>query len=46
MSEATAIAGIEAEKTTGEAYDLNGRKMSGQMKKGIYVIDGEKRVMK
>ena len=44
--EATAIAGIEVEKTTGEAYDLNGRKMSGQMKKGIYVIDGEKRVVK
>jgi len=46
LSEATAIAGIEAEKTTGEAYDLNGRKMNGQMKKGIYVIDGEKRVVK
>ena len=46
LSEATAITGIEVEKTTGEAYDLNGRKMSGQMKKGIYVIDGEKRVVK
>ena len=46
MSEATAIANIEAEKTTGETYDLNGRRMSGQMKKGIYVVDGEKRVVK
>ena len=27
-------------------YDLNGRRMSGQMKKGIYVIDGEKRIVK
>ena len=47
MSEATAIAGVETEKVaTGEAYDLNGRKVTGQMKKGIYVIDGEKRIMK
>lgn len=46
MNEATAITGVVAEKTNGEAYDLNGRKMSGQMKKGIYVIDGEKRVVK
>ena len=46
FSEATAIAGVNAEKATGEAYDLNGHKMSGQMKKGIYVIDGEKRIVK
>ncbi len=46
MSEATAIAGVEAEKATGETYDLNGRKVSGQLKKGIYVVDGEKRIMK
>ena len=47
MSEATAIAGVESVKAAnGEAYDLSGRKMNGQMKKGIYVVDGEKRVMK
>lgn len=46
MSEATAIAGIEATKATGETYDLNGRRVSGQMKKGIYVVDGEKHVVK
>ena len=47
MSEATAIAGVETEKVNnGDAYDLNGRKMNGQMKKGIYVIGGEKRIMK
>lgn len=47
MSEATAIAGVKAEKVaTGETYDLSGRKMSGQMRKGIYVIDGEKVLVK
>lgn len=47
LSEATAIAGVQTEKvTTGETYDLNGRKVSGQMKKGIYVIDGEKVLVK
>ena len=46
MSEATAIAGIEAEKATGETFDLNGRKMSGQLKKGIYVVDGKKELVK
>lgn len=46
MSEATAIAGVEAVKATGETYDLSGRKVNGQQKKGIYVVDGEKRLMK
>lgn len=47
MSEATAIAGVQAEKVaTGETFDLSGRKVSGQMKKGIYVIDGEKVLVK
>lgn len=48
MSEATAIAGVQAEKVaTGETYDLNGRKVNGQMKRGgIYVVGGEKRVIK
>jgi hypothetical protein len=47
MSEATAIAGVKTEKvSTGETYDLSGRKVSGQMKKGIYVVDGEKVLVK
>ena len=47
MSEATAIAGVETQKVaTGETYDLSGRKINGQMKKGIYVIDGEKVLVK
>jgi len=27
-------------------YDLNGRKVNGQLKKGVYIIDGRKRVVK
>lgn len=47
MSEATAIAGVKSEKVaTGDTYDLNGRKVNGQMKKGIYVVGGEKILVK
>lgn len=47
MGEATAIAGVTASKpAAGEAYDLNGRKVSGQMKRGVYVVDGGKRLVK
>ena len=46
MGEATAIAGVETGKAAGETYDLSGRRVSGQQKKGIYIVDGEKRLMK
>lgn len=46
MSEVTAVTGITRQQTTAELYDLSGRKVSGNAKKGIYVVGGEKTVVK
>ena len=43
MSEVTAVTGIKKSQTEGaEYYDLGGRKVNGTMKKGVYVVGGEK----
>lgn len=43
FAEVTAIVGVEkAQAGNATFYDLNGRKVNGQMKKGVYVKDGEK----
>lgn len=43
MGEITAIKGIEKSQADVDTYyDLNGRKMTGQARKGIYVVGGEK----
>jgi hypothetical protein len=47
MSQVTAIADVQnVKKTNGVVYDLSGRKVNGQTTKGIYVVDGEKRIQK
>ena len=43
MSEVTAVTGIKKSQIEGaEYYDLSGRKVNGTMKKGVYVVGGEK----
>jgi hypothetical protein len=42
MSEVTAIVGVEQVKQSADCYDLSGRKVIGQAKKGIYVVGREK----
>ena len=46
--EATAIKGIDADKQmgNGNVYNLKGQKVSGQLKKGVYVVDGKKVAIK
>ena len=46
--EATAINGIAADKKlgNGNVYNLKGQKVSGQLKKGVYVVDGKKVAIK
>jgi hypothetical protein len=47
FAEVAAIVGVEnAQAGNGTVYDLNGRKVNGQTRKGIYVVDGEKVIMK
>ncbi|MBP5339369.1 MAG: hypothetical protein J6Z14_08745 [Prevotella sp.] len=47
LGELTAIEGVEAAKAAnGIYYDLNGHKMNGQLKKGVYVKDGGKVLVK
>jgi len=36
----------EVERKIENYYDLNGRKVNGQLKKGVYIIDGRKVVIK
>lgn len=45
---ATAIKGIDTDKQmgNGNVYDLKGQKVSGQLKKGVYVVDGKKVAIK
>ena len=43
LGEVTAIAGVEKTREAADTYyDLGGRKVQGQAKKGIYVVGGEK----
>jgi len=43
MGEVTAITGVEKTRVASDTYyDLGGRKVQGQAKKGIYVVGGEK----
>lgn len=46
--EATAISGIAADKQlgNGNVYNLKGQKVSGQLKKGVYVVNGKKVAIK
>ncbi len=47
--ETTGIAVIENEgkiEIVNSAYNLNGQKMNGQLKKGVYIINGKKTVVK
>lgn len=46
--EATAIKGIDTDKQmgNGNVYNLKGQKVSGQLKKGVYVVDGKKVAIK
>ena len=47
LAEVTAIAGVEnTQSVSSTYYDLGGHKMSGQLKKGIYVKDGSKVLVK
>ncbi len=47
FAEVTAIMGVEKTFSGSETYyDLNGRKMNGQLRKGVYVVDGGKVVLK
>ena len=47
LGELTAIEGVEASKAAnGIYYDLNGHKMNGKLKKGVYVKDGGKVLVK
>lgn len=46
MDEVTAVTGITKSQTIGaDYYDLNGRKVNGNVKKGIYVVGGEKTIV-
>ena len=36
----------DGQKTAGTYYDLNGRKVSAPAKKGMYILNGKKVVMK
>jgi len=36
----------EVERKIENYYDLNGRKVNGQLKKGVYIVGGKKRVVK
>ena len=42
MGEVNAITGVEKTQTDVDTYDLSGRKVVGNQKKGIYVVGGEK----
>ena len=42
MAEVNAIVGVEKTQTAVDTYDLSGRKVMGNQKKGIYVVGGEK----
>lgn len=46
MSDVTAIVGVEQAKKGAACYDLSGRKIDGQAKKGVYVVGGEKVIMR
>jgi len=42
----TAINGINAAVKAGNVYDMQGRKMEGNLKKGLYIINGKKVTIK
>ena len=44
--EATAIREMNNTKGNGEVYNLQGQKMNGQLRKGLYIIDGKKVMVK
>ena len=47
MAEVTAITGITKSQVVGaDYYDLNGRKVNGNVKKGVYVVGGEKAIIR
>jgi hypothetical protein len=43
---ATAINSIAAAVKAGQVYDLQGKKVTGTLKKGVYVVNGKKTVVK
>ena len=42
----TGITGVETEKATGKIYDLSGRRLNGISGRGVYIIDGQKVMVK
>ena len=46
MGEVTAIVGIEKAQAGAAYYDLNGRKINGQAKKGVFITGGDKVLVK
>ena len=46
MDEVTAIVGIENVKAAADYYDLSGRKVSGQARKGVFITGGDKVLVK
>lgn len=42
----TGITGVESEKATGKIYDLSGRRLNGISGRGVYIIDGQKVMVK
>ena len=46
MAEVTAVTGITKSQMEADYYDLNGRKVNGNVKKGVYVVGGEKTIVR
>ena len=45
-ADATGISELNSVKLNGEVYNLQGQKMNGQLRKGLYIIDGKKVMVK
>ena len=45
-ADATGIRELNSVKLNGEVYNLQGQKMNGQLRKGLYIIDGKKVMVK
>ena len=46
LGEVTAIVGVEKVKAAADYYSLDGRKVNGQVRKGVYVTGGDKVLVK
>ena len=45
-ADATGIRELNSVNLNGEVYNLQGQKMNGQLRKGLYIIDGKKVMVK